>query len=104
MAGVAQCSDCGVELVQALPTVTGEEDEFAPDAELVRVPIESASDAVLIQSLLRGAGFSFRVITVAGEWWDDVFVRVGDLDDIKAFLEDYRSTRPMTGEELPLRW
>jgi len=44
----------------------------------------------MVQSLLRQAGFFFRVHESFGEPPDVIFIRVGDLPTIKELLTDYR--------------
>jgi hypothetical protein len=39
-----------------------------------------------------------------GEISDAVFVRADDLLAVKEFLKEYRSTRALTDDELPIQW
>jgi len=107
--GITRCSDCGVELVEPSPPGPTREERAeafleVPEGPLVRVPLGNASNAALVQSLLRSAGFPIHVNDGFGEGWDEVFVRADDLVAVKEFLKEYRSTRALTDDELPIQW
>ena len=104
VAGIARCSDCGSDLVEKRYGEPGEEEEELLEGPLVLIPLENASDVALVQALLRGAGFAIQVNSGFGEMWDQVFVRADDLSAVKEFLEEYRSTRMLTDDELPIQW
>lgn len=108
VAGITTCSDCDVPLVSTGPENEGQEDrdEFleVPEGPLVRVPLVTASDAALVQSLLRAAGFPYHVNPGFGGDLDEVFVREKDVPDIKEFFDDYRSQQGWSGERLPIPW
>ncbi len=99
------CSDCGVTLVSALPEREEQEDGAEVlNGPLIQVPLGSASDVALVQTLLQSAGFPYHVNPGFGEVWDQIFVREEDVPAIKEFLKEYRSQQGLRTERLPIPW
>ena len=71
---------------------------------MLAIPGIGDQDVAVIQSLLRGAGFFYRVHHgLAAHAREGILIRETDLPAIKEFLRDYRS-RNDRGEWLPIPW
>jgi hypothetical protein len=75
-----------------------------PDNPLMPIPGLGVQDVAVVQSLLRQAGFFFRVHESFGEPPDIVFIRVRDLPAIKELLRDYRVRDLLQDSETPIPW
>ena len=72
--------------------------------ECVAIPGIGRQDIALIQSLLRHAGFFYRVHHGLGEFArEEILIHEADVPAITEFLSDYR-IRSESGELFPIPW
>jgi len=73
------------------------------DDTLVPIPGLGHEDAMVVQALLRGAGFFFHRRDGFGECPDIILIRAEDVAAIKAFVGDYKIRGPRD-VRMPIPW
>ncbi len=70
---------------------------------LVLVPPLHEGEAVLVESLLRQAGFLVKVDVPFGDELPRLYVRANELEEVKLLLSDFR-VRSASGNEVSIPW
>ncbi len=73
------------------------------DDRFTTIPGLGHQDAAVVQALLKGAGFFYKVDDGFGECPDVVSIRASDLPAVKEFLRDY-TVRGPRDEKIPIPW
>jgi hypothetical protein len=69
----------------------------------VPIPALGGEDVAVVQSLLKGAGFFFRVQDGLGECPQVILIRAADVPEVKKFLSEYRIRTPGDAKT-PIPW